>query len=133
MSALDPGMLSPAAGSALSSSAITRCYVLRVVVESPGSISKSLPCRLVASINHASEVFPTRSREIILKSTISLAVVAVLLVACASNQASQSVESTNGTTTGDSAVQTPEKVCKSETGGRLGGRNRRVCRSVDAI
>jgi hypothetical protein len=63
-----------------------------------------------------------------LKNTIGLAVLAVWLVACASNQ---SADSMDGASTDESSAETEEKVCKYETGGRIGSKMRRVCRSVD--
>ena len=62
---------------------------------------------------------------IILKTMIGLAVLAIWLEACASNQPGQLAGST-------SENSEEGKVCTYETGGRIGARMRRVCRQAEA-
>jgi len=62
---------------------------------------------------------------IILKNTIGLSLLAIWLVAFASNNPTQVAKPVD-----DSSED--GKVCTYETGGRIGSKMRRVCRTVEA-
>ncbi len=68
--------------------------------------------------DHKIEVFA-------LKNTIGLAVLTIWLVACASNSPDQLAETVDD-------LAEDGKVCTYETGGRLGSKMRRVCRTIDS-
>jgi hypothetical protein len=66
--------------------------------------------------------------ERVLKNVFSLLATAVWFAACASGPSAQTADSAGDSTAANEAAT--EKVCTTETGGRLGGRDRRVCRTV---
>ena len=70
------------------------------------------------------------NKENILRITIVLTAIALSLVACASNQPTQSVESSDDASA--SAGETPgrKKVCKYERSRSTGSRMEKVCRFV---
>ena len=67
-----------------------------------------------------------------MKNAFVITVLATWLASCASNQTSLSAESINDSPVNKNSVETPEKVCTYETGGRLGANRRRVCRDADS-